>query len=132
MWFDFYDRHGRPYAYADDGVHIYKYSGKPIAYIAGQSVYSYPGRHVGFFEDGMILDHRGDAILFTKLASGEPARPAKQFRNRSNWQGQRRALRQRVRRAPPEPENGPAESPPTCSNEVARQQVFPTKVSLST
>ena len=80
MWFDFYDRHGRPYAYADDGVHIYKYSGKPIAYIAGQSVYSYPGRHVGFFEDGMILDHRGDAILFTKLASGEPARPAKQFR----------------------------------------------------
>lgn len=53
MSLDFYDRNGRPYAYSDDGEHIFTFNGKPVAYICEDSIYRFDGQHVGYFESGM-------------------------------------------------------------------------------
>ncbi|HCP31946.1 TPA: hypothetical protein DIT45_01645 [Candidatus Acetothermia bacterium] len=49
---DFYDHSGSSVAYTQDGIHIYTFSGEPVAYLDGDSVYSFSGEHLGWFEDG--------------------------------------------------------------------------------
>ena len=71
----FYDQNGQPVAYAEHGIHMYLFSGKPIAYIDSGSVYSFSGRHLGWYQDGWIRDNNGDAVLFTPGARGGPAKP---------------------------------------------------------
>lgn len=39
------------------------------------SIYSFNGRHLGFFENGQIWDHSGKVILFTPQATGGPIKP---------------------------------------------------------
>ena len=51
-----YDISGRAVAYCDDGAHIFLFSGKPLAYLTGRSVYSFQGRHLGWFGDGWVRD----------------------------------------------------------------------------
>jgi hypothetical protein len=75
----FYDLHGNPTAYTEDGEHIYLFSGKPVAYIDHSSVYSYDGRHLGRYENGWIRDNHGSGALFTAHASGGPTKPMKQL-----------------------------------------------------
>lgn len=77
MALDFYDSHGRPYAYSDDGQTIFTFGGRPIAHIDGDSIYSFSGAHIGFFENGQIWDHSGSVVLFTDGASGGPMKPLK-------------------------------------------------------
>jgi hypothetical protein len=77
MSLDFYDRNGRPYAYSDDGEHIYTFGGKPIGYIDGGSIYRFDGQHVGYFNSGILRDEQGAALLFTDGASGGPMKPMK-------------------------------------------------------
>ena len=71
----FYGRSGNAIAYTEDGVHIYLFSGKPVAYLDGESVYSFGGRHLGWYLDGWIWDNHGYAVLFTEEATGGPGRP---------------------------------------------------------
>ena len=59
----FYDSHGKPTAYTEDNEHIYLFSGKPVAYIDGSSVYSYSGRHLGWFDEGWIRDNSGYCVF---------------------------------------------------------------------
>jgi hypothetical protein len=73
----FYDRQGRAKAYCEDGAHIYLYSGQPVAYIDGDSLYAFRGHHLGWFLDGWIRDHHGEVVLFTRDASGGPRKPGK-------------------------------------------------------
>ncbi len=75
---DFYDKNGRTVAYTTDSGYIYLYSGKPVAYIYGNSVYSLSGRHLGWFGNGWIRDHVGACVMFCTGVTGGPARPAHQ------------------------------------------------------
>lgn len=77
---DFYDNMGRPVAYTDDNGHIFMFEGQPVAYLHGNSVYSFRGQHLGWFSDGWIRDERGACVLFSGAASGGPLRPLKQLK----------------------------------------------------
>ena len=74
---DFYDQTGRPVAYTQDGIHIYTFLGKPVAYLHGDSVYSFSGNHLGWFEDGWIRDNSGSCVFYTHDAQGGPVKTVK-------------------------------------------------------
>ena len=77
----FYDRNGKPIAYTEDSIHIYLYSGKPVAYIDNDAVYGFNGKHMGWFENGWIRDLKGTCVYFTENASGSgPMKPLKQLK----------------------------------------------------
>ncbi|WP_413285640.1 4-fold beta flower protein [Vibrio sp. MA40-2] len=80
MSLDFYDSNGRPYAYTDDGVHLFSFTGIPIGYVSADSIYSYSGVHIGYFNDGVIRDDRGDTLLFTNESTAGPMKPMKQMK----------------------------------------------------
>lgn len=84
----FYDVDGRPVAYCDDERHVYSFSGHPLAYLEGESVFACNGQHLGWWERGWVRDHQGAWALFTESAISEvlslPAkhpRPAKSVKN---------------------------------------------------
>jgi hypothetical protein len=74
----FYNRNGRPIAYTENSTDIFLYSGELVAYLDRDSVYSFSGKHLGWFVDGWILDHDGNHVFFSDIATGGPSRPAKQ------------------------------------------------------
>ena len=76
----FYDRGGAPVAYCEDAEHIYLFSGQPVAYIHGDAIYDFGGRHRGWFSDGWIRDTDGAAVMFTESCSGGPMAPMRQMR----------------------------------------------------
>ena len=80
MTIDFYDKSGRPIAYMADGQHIYLFSGKPVAFLSGNAVYSFSGRHLGWFEDGWVRDKAGKCVFFTSDANGGPVKPVKRVK----------------------------------------------------
>ncbi len=51
---------------------IYLWSGDPVAYVSGGSVYGFNGVHLGWFEDGLLWNHDGQAIGFTHAEPGSP------------------------------------------------------------
>jgi hypothetical protein len=73
----FYDSYGRAIAYTDDGKYIYLFSGKPVAYIDGKSIFSYGGSYLGMFEDGWVTDRQGKCVFFTEMSSGGPLKPVR-------------------------------------------------------
>jgi hypothetical protein len=73
----FYDQNGAPVAYSEDQLHIFLYNGKPVAYFDENSIYSFSGKHLGWYKDGWILDHDGNAAFFTDHAQGVPLKPLK-------------------------------------------------------
>ena len=73
----FYDRNGCPTAYADDNVHIFLFSGTPVGYLNGNAVYSYKGKHLGWFDKGWIRDLKGCCAFYTERISGGPVTPVK-------------------------------------------------------
>ena len=73
----------------DDDLTIYLWGGKPVAYMFKKSgefhVYGFNGNHLGWFIDGIIRDHEGDAIGATKDAirmytNYEPYKSYKQYK----------------------------------------------------
>lgn len=74
---DFYDRNGEAVAYTQDGTHIYTFLGEPVAYLDGDSVYSFTGDHLGWFENGWIRDNFGGCVFYTQNAQGGPVKPVK-------------------------------------------------------
>jgi len=69
-----YNSQGKPIAYitTDDGLTIFMWGGKPVAYLSKNRddfhIYGFNGSHLGWFEDGIIYDHEGDAVGFIKGA----------------------------------------------------------------
>ena len=63
-----YDNDGEAVAYiaVDDDLTIYLWGGKPVAYLDGENVYGFSGQHLGWFSDGVILDHAGNAPCVLK------------------------------------------------------------------
>ena len=76
----FYAFNGAAVAYSNDGEVIYLYSGGPVAYLRGSSVYAYSGRHLGFFQYRWVRDHGGLCVFFTEDAQGGPAKPGRKVR----------------------------------------------------
>lgn len=74
----FYDCHGQPTAYTENGIDIYLFTGEPVAYLDRDAVYGFNGRHLGWFDNGWMRDLNGGCVFFTEDASGSgPAKPAK-------------------------------------------------------
>ena len=80
MSLDFYDSKGNPIAYTDDGEHIYTFAGKPVGYLHEGSVYSFSGRHLGRFNNGIVRDNDGHAAFFSEGASGGPMKPLRKLK----------------------------------------------------
>lgn len=69
-----YDSKGYPDAYISDGV-IYLWNGTPTAYLDYSifdnnilTVYSFSGEHLGWYEDGMLLDKQSNVVGFKEGA----------------------------------------------------------------
>lgn len=75
----FYDRHGRATAYTEDGENIYHFNGRPVAYIEADTIYSFSGIQLGWFEDGWIRNLKGECVFFTENAVGGPIKPIRQI-----------------------------------------------------
>jgi hypothetical protein len=74
----FYDKTGAPTVYSLTGSELYYFSGDPVGYVDGDSVYSFAGKHLGWFIDGWIRDHLGEPVFFSARADGFPLRPLPQ------------------------------------------------------
>jgi len=72
---DFYAKDGNALAYILDDIHIFLYSGEPAAYIFDEAVYTFSGRHIGWYKNHWLRDTNGNCVAFTHLAKGGPARP---------------------------------------------------------
>jgi hypothetical protein len=72
---EFHDRNGNARIYSDDGINFYTWGGRPAAYLAGDNVYLYNGRHVGWFSNGCMYGHDGACMLFQQGARGGPLKP---------------------------------------------------------
>ena len=79
-----FDRKGHPVAYiAEDGESsIYTWHGHAVAYIDGDVVHGWNGRHLGWFIDGIVYDLHGRRAGFVRetcpvAAYAEPAKYAK-------------------------------------------------------
>jgi hypothetical protein len=69
-----YNRQGNAEAYIDPGDDntIYLWSGKPVAYLANGdhnvNIYGFNGKHLGWYIRGVVIDHQGDVVAFSKGA----------------------------------------------------------------
>lgn len=71
-----YNAKGEPIAYIDAGdedLTIYLWNGTPVAYLqpVGDAfhIYGFNGKHLGWFENGRIRDHKGFSVGFQKGAA---------------------------------------------------------------
>ena len=72
MSYTFYNKKGSLIAYTEDSCHVFSFIGDPLAYINDDSVYTYEGKHLGFYQDGWIRDNDGMCVFFTKDAKSGP------------------------------------------------------------
>jgi hypothetical protein len=86
--FSLYDSKGRPVAYVADDFTIYLWSGKPVAYLysgnGATHVYGFNGKHLGWFDRGLIRDSEGDGACGVKsvirLPQIEPIKSIKEIK----------------------------------------------------
>lgn len=69
----------------DDDATIYSFAGEPLAYLREDHVYGFNGKHLGWFDQGILRDHSGSAAGFSKDKSPvftqfEPFKGFKQFK----------------------------------------------------
>jgi hypothetical protein len=70
-----FDSDGEAKAYIDtddDDLTIYLWAGTPVAYLVPDDedfdIYGFNGKHLGWFEEGIVRDHEGYALGFIKGA----------------------------------------------------------------
>jgi hypothetical protein len=73
------NRLGVGVAYVDtsDDATIYLWSGVPKAYLEGDSIYGFNGRHLGWFEEGIVRGNRGKRVGFTEETIGSVGQTAR-------------------------------------------------------
>ncbi len=59
------------YIALSDELTIYLWSGKPVGYLVedsagGYHIYGFNGKHLGWFSNGIVRDHKGDAACAVK------------------------------------------------------------------
>lgn len=72
---DFYGRDGSAVAYLSEEGTIFTFSGKPVAYLVGNSIYAFSGRFLGWLENGWLYDRDNRPSLFSQSAQGGPLKP---------------------------------------------------------
>lgn len=83
-----FNTNGKAVAYidtVDKDLTIYLWSGKPVAFISGEDVYGFNGKHLGWYAKGIVRDHKGDQVGVTKKATNmyteyEPYKSSKQYK----------------------------------------------------
>jgi hypothetical protein len=72
-----FDESGEAVAYIDEseGRPVYLWGGKAVAYLVGDSVYGFNGKHLGWFTGGLVLDHRGFTVGFAAGAVDMVTKP---------------------------------------------------------
>ncbi|MBB4804921.1 hypothetical protein HNP38_000193 [Chryseobacterium defluvii] len=66
-----FNSEGAPIAYMDtddDDMTIYLWNGNPVAYLSGDNIYGFNGKHLGWWIKGIVRDHKGDSIGALKSA----------------------------------------------------------------
>ncbi len=76
----FYNMYGKPIAYVEDDETIFLFNGKAVAYIYDNSVYSFNGCFLGWFENGWIIARNGEYVFYTENSLGGLMRPIKQIK----------------------------------------------------
>ena len=69
-----YDKSGKATIILDDDC-FRNSNGQVIAWISGTNIYSLQGKHIGWFEHGVIRDSNNSAIGFIKNCGSLPSRP---------------------------------------------------------
>lgn len=78
----------------DEDLTIYLWNGTPVAYLDPNgeafNIYGFNGQHLGWFEDGIIRDHKGYGVGFQKGATSiytkyEPYKSYKQYKPYKNY-----------------------------------------------
>jgi hypothetical protein len=66
-----FDHHGEAVAYVDtnEQATVFMWSGLPVAYISGNNIYGFNGKHLGWINQGIIYDHDGNGVGFFKNAT---------------------------------------------------------------
>lgn len=67
-----FNKEGKAIAYIDtkdSDRTIYLYSGEPVAFVSETDVYGFNGKHLGWYEKGIVRDHRGEKMGNTKKAA---------------------------------------------------------------
>lgn len=75
----FYDRHGNPKCYTMDNIHIYDFSGNPIAYIYNTGIWTYSGTQLGWLYNGSVIDASRSYLLFSEYSIGGPLKPLRKL-----------------------------------------------------
>lgn len=88
-----YNANGEPTAYIDasqSDLPIFMYDGTPVAYLKTASgnyfhIYGFNGKHLGWLEDGRVLDHQGYVAGFQrgsmpKYTRSEPYKYCKKYK----------------------------------------------------
>jgi hypothetical protein len=57
---------GVAYVDREDDSTIYLWGGIPTAYLDGTSIYGFNGRHLGWFEEGMVWGNQGLKVGYTE------------------------------------------------------------------
>lgn len=79
---------GSATAYIAENLTIFLWSGKPVAYLeidsGDMSLYGFNGKHLGWFVDGVVYDHNGDAVgavkeAFSSSVEYEPYKSYKEY-----------------------------------------------------
>lgn len=75
--FSFFDSQGKATAYLDfsDYSVFYLWSGEPLAYLDGESIYGFNGKHLGWYQRGLIYDHEGNVVAAPASAFKSPVDP---------------------------------------------------------
>jgi hypothetical protein len=81
-----FNKDGNAVAYIDDDNEtIFLWDGTPVAYLDNENLYGFNGKHLGWYENGIIWNHSGERCGFSKeslpvFAKFEPFKSFKKFR----------------------------------------------------
>ena len=65
-----FNSNGQAVAYidTDQDKSIYLWQGKPVAYLDGENIYGFNGKHLGWMDNGIVRDHDGNGVGFIQGA----------------------------------------------------------------
>ncbi len=66
----------------DDDSTIYLWSGEPVAYLSGDNIYGFNGKHLGWYVKGAVYNSDGDAVgaISSRFTGAQPICPFKEFK----------------------------------------------------
>lgn len=75
---DLFDSQRNAVAYVVPGNDstIYLWSGAPVAYLVDDSIYGFNGKHLGWYKNGVVLDHDGSVVASSAIAFRKAVKPA--------------------------------------------------------